>query len=455
MDRIDWAALLLAIGIVSFQIFVPPPIGLADNGDFVKITGRFDLFMPNQANGFADTNYIIDPQHHWTSDIISSEILFAGIAVGLNRIFSSTTFDLRWIGAVHGALYLLTFYLALPLLRRLPVLRRVLLMGTIILILGDVMFVSALNSFYMDTAAWIFICLGAVLYLRAWCWPTNANRIALLVCLALLLSAKTQHIMAGCILFLLILVTRRQLGFRRQWLTWTAATAALGIVVAVIGTPAGYASITHFNIIFFGLLPHSDNVHRDLEQLGLDDSYSRWVGTHTYSDGSPMMDLEFARTFKARTGFGRLGAYYARHPGQSWRLLIEGLNEAGRERPYLGNYDRRTGVREFQESNAFAAWSSLKRAIFYHNGRLYLGYVLGLLALLCTLVWKQSRVQPPGVFAAAVAFAMLTIFEMIISSMGDVLDTLRHEFVFNGLSDLAVVFAVALIAQSREVKGHN
>lgn len=448
MDRIDWAALLLAIGIVSFQIFVPPVIGLADNGDFVKITGRFDLYLPQgQANGFADTTYTIDPQHHWRGDHISSEILLAGLAVGLNRIFSSITFDLRWIGAVHGALYLLAFYLALPLMRGLPVLRRVLLMATIIVILGDVMFVSALNSFYMDTAAWIFICLGAVLYLRTLHWQTTANRVALIVCLALLLTAKMQHLVAGCILFLLILLMRRQLGFGRLWLTWTAATAAVGIVLAYLGTPWGYASIQHFNVIFYGLLPHSENVYRDLEQLGLDDSYERWVGMHTYSDGSPMLDLQFVRTFKQRTGFGRIGAFYVRHPGQLWRLLMEGVSEAGRERPYLGNYDRRTGVREFQESNAFSAWSSLKRALFWHNGKLYLGYVLGLLALLCMLAWRQRRLQTPGVFAGAVAFAVLTVFELFICSIGDVLDTLRHEFVFNGVSDLAVVFVVALSAK--------
>src|SRR5207244_2212313 len=37
VDRLDWIALLLATGIVSFMILVPPAVGLADNGDFVKI----------------------------------------------------------------------------------------------------------------------------------------------------------------------------------------------------------------------------------------------------------------------------------------------------------------------------------------------------------------------------------------------------------------------------------
>jgi hypothetical protein len=440
VDRLDSIALLLATGIVSFLIFVPPVAGLADNGDFAKIGARFDLYLPNQANGFADTTYQIDPQHHWRGDVISSEILLAGLAAGFNRIFSSTTFDMRWIGAVHAALYLLAFYLALPLMRGLSIIRRIILMAAILAILGDVMYVSALGSFYMDTAAWIFLCLGAVLYLRTLRWRTNANRIALLVCLALLLTAKTQHIVAGCVFLVLILVTRRQLRFTRVWLVIAAATAAASMAIAYLGTPWGYANIQCFNIIFYDLLPHSDNVHRDLAQLGLDDSYARWSGMHTYSEGSPMTaGLEFSRVFGERTGQGHIATFYARHPAQAWRLLIAAMGEAGRQRPYLGNYDRRTGAREFQESNAFSAWSSLKRALFWHNGKLDLGYTLGLVALLCFLGWRQRM------FAAVVAFSVLAILELLICSLGDVLDTLRHEWVFNGVTDLAAVFIVAFL----------
>src|SRR5258708_20084662 len=181
VDRLDWIAVLLAAGLISFVIFVAAVLGWADNGDFVKISGRFDRYMPNQSNGFVDSTSQIDPQHDWRGVVISSEILLAGLAVGLNRIFSATTFDMRWIGAVHAALYLLAFYLALPLMRGLTVVRRVILMAAIIAILGDVMYVSALNSFYMDPAAWVFLCLGIVLYLRTLPRPSNANPSPLLI----------------------------------------------------------------------------------------------------------------------------------------------------------------------------------------------------------------------------------------------------------------------------------
>jgi hypothetical protein len=445
VDHLDRFALLLAVGIIVFVLFVPPVVGLADNGDFCKICSRFDLYLPNHTGldrtAYADTTYQFDPKHHWASDNITPEISIAWLAVRLNRIFNSTTFDMRWMGALHAALYLLVFYLALPLMRGLSKIRRAILMAAIILILFDIMYVSALSSFYMDTAAWIFLCLSVVFYLRTLRWPTNKHRIALLISFALLMTAKTQHIVAGLALLVLILVTRRQLGFTgRLWIGSLATAAFLSLTLAWMGTPRGYTSIPVFNTIFLELLPHSDNVHRDLAELGLDDSYARWIGMHTYMKGSPMSEDSFVQTFKQRTGQMRIAAFYARHPAKTWQMLMGATAEAGHQRPYLGNYDRKTGAHQNQESSSFSAWSSLKRALFWHHGEMYLVYVLGLIALLSILAWRRS-----GIRAAVVAFGVLTIVELLIASLGDVMDTLRHEWVFNALTDLGVVFVVALL----------
>ena len=46
MSRSEQLALLLAAAAVSFQIFVPPVVGIADNADFGRIIGSFDLGSP-------------------------------------------------------------------------------------------------------------------------------------------------------------------------------------------------------------------------------------------------------------------------------------------------------------------------------------------------------------------------------------------------------------------------
>ncbi len=64
MDRLDRVVLLLAAAAVASQIFVPPVVGLADNGDFVKVIGYFDLGAPPEdSNRFADTTYTFDKKY--------------------------------------------------------------------------------------------------------------------------------------------------------------------------------------------------------------------------------------------------------------------------------------------------------------------------------------------------------------------------------------------------------
>ena len=59
------AFLALACAIVSYQIFVPPVVGLANNGDFGKVIGVFDLTGPVQdENAWADTRYEFNPKNY-------------------------------------------------------------------------------------------------------------------------------------------------------------------------------------------------------------------------------------------------------------------------------------------------------------------------------------------------------------------------------------------------------
>src|SRR5438874_538096 len=107
-------ALLLAVAAVVFQCFVPPNVGLADNGDFPKIAGQFDVGNPRfsqDVSRFADLKYVVDAKYHWDSQFYSSELLLFAAAFGLDSILGKPdTFDLRLMGAIHAAIFLLAFY---------------------------------------------------------------------------------------------------------------------------------------------------------------------------------------------------------------------------------------------------------------------------------------------------------------------------------------------------------
>jgi hypothetical protein len=104
---------LVLAAILGYQLFVPPSIGLADNGDFAKIIGTFGLGASSTDEyRYVHLTYRFEPQHHWTSEFHSSETLLAALAVGLNHVFSKDgSFDLRWMGQIHALLVLLAGYL--------------------------------------------------------------------------------------------------------------------------------------------------------------------------------------------------------------------------------------------------------------------------------------------------------------------------------------------------------
>src|ERR1700687_2746304 len=102
-------ALLLAAAAVVFQCFLPPTVGLANDGDFAKVTGHFDFGNPfgdQDLFRFADNKYIVDRGFHNRSGFYSSELLLFAAALGLTSLSDNPdTFDLRLMGAVHAGLF--------------------------------------------------------------------------------------------------------------------------------------------------------------------------------------------------------------------------------------------------------------------------------------------------------------------------------------------------------------
>src|SRR5438270_5821558 len=109
MDRIDKGVLILAGAILCFQLFLPPVTGLANNGDFGKLIARFNLGAPFEDEfRYAPIKYNFDPKYHYDSGVYSSELMFVATALGLHALISPTSsFDIRWIGAIHSGVFLL------------------------------------------------------------------------------------------------------------------------------------------------------------------------------------------------------------------------------------------------------------------------------------------------------------------------------------------------------------
>ena len=402
------AFLLAAAAILSYQLIVPPVVGLADNGDFAKVTGRFNLYAPvHRVYEWIDTVYQIRSDKHWVSDNYSSEILLLPPALWLNTLVSKTgDFDLRCIGIVHGALFLMALWLFTPLLESKPRWPRWSVYFLVLLVYCDAMYVCSLNSFYMDEPAYLFLLLSIVLYLRVLRWQRKRDALLLLACSFVLVTAKSQHVLLGLLLAILFAAGAAALpALRRRW--WYLAAAGLALAALVMirkAQPSDYTSYAIYNVVFDRILPHVGDAGRTLRDLGLDDSYVPCIGTRAYMLHSAMDSPAFRSRFMQRLPLSRLALFYLRRPAITYRTLTDGLSDAG-DQQSMGNFDIATGYPSMTRSRAFALWSGAKRALFFHHGGRFLATFLILVALLSALLVLERRVLPPTAWLAGVGLS--------------------------------------------------
>ena len=130
------------------------------------------------------------------------------------------------------------------------------------------------------------------------------------------------------------------------------------------------------------------------------------------------------------------------------------MGEAGQQRPYMGNFDRSTGVAPSTGSRAFARWSDLKTALFLNRGDFYIFYTLALALALPLFLFVRRNEFPSGAAYAGLTLSLMTMAEIAISALGDALDFVRHFSVFTALNDVvlaALLICILHLRSSRQV----
>ncbi len=428
--HINRGAIAAAAAILVVQLFVPPVIGLANSGDFGKVIGVFGFGTPDEnAFKFAPVTYTFEPKYRYSMGFVSSEHILTAAAVGLDAVFhGDRTFDLRWIGFVHGALALLALWLC----PRRPVVVTLL----ILLIFADVGYVSVMNSFFMDAAAYVFFLLTIVFYLRR-------QGVWMLMACVLLITSKTPHAVVAIPAAALFLVEGARLGLDRWNARLAAATALVAAVFSWNAAGPNLHTDAAFNVIFWRLLPASSNVSRDLKLLGLNESYRPSIGKHAYVTSVAIEDPAFRAEFQRRTSHVRIGWLYLHHPSWIWRDLRASLAEAGSQRPAMGNFDSKYGRPEYSQSRSFALWSDLKSRMFVHEGGRYLAAIVLLIVAALALAWRSEA------RTGIITLIAILVLELLAAVFGDVLDIARHFFLFHALEDVLLVATVAMIGAAR------
>ena len=446
--------LLLCAAILAWQLFLPGFIGMANNGDFGKVAGPLNIGgADDSADNFVffQPEYVRGPKKHFAPGVPTSEIALAWLASTAQETTGDAgRFDIRWLGALHALIFLGAYYTALVILRHLRTAWRLALSLAALWIFADAVTLAYFNSFYMDAAAILGALTAAMLGARL---ATGEVRPALLVLFGaaslLYVTSKGQHAMVPLAPVLAALAFSVVARGRVRVLAAIVAVAILGGSVWTLARmPDWYGGQSRFDLIFFRIAKNSPAPAADLRELGLGDSELPYVGMHAFMQGTPMADRDFATSFSRRTSYGRIVAFYWRHPGVAMGKLWSDLRDlAPLRRPVnLSNFQRKQGMPAGARTGRLSSWSWLRSKLFeWWPAHIVLWY--GIALMIFPLLGMRSG---PGfrrslawvISAVALAGAM----EFAVASLADAVETDRHLLLFHLLTDVTMFLALVWAA---------
>lgn len=449
--------LLVVATLLGYQLLSPPLVGLADNGDFPKVMGRFAINYPSPSPDERYFNYFIahypiDPPHRWVSPFHTSENLLVWIAFQLNGFLSKDgLFHMAFLGSVHGLLFLAAAYLCVLWSRRLTPTTRWTLLVLFPFFFTDVAYVAYFNSFYTEPATLVFLLLAlasALLLLEL-----EPNRPVLLpvffASAVLFTAAKSPNVPVG----LLLAVFLARLSGANPARAWRFAAGFLAAVLAVFSlsvywlTPAYYKADANYTAVFNEILGFSSSPADDLLELGLAPELVIYARTTPFTPGAAKLEQpEFRRAFVDRIDSGKILRFYLHHPARLFASLERSARQALLGRPMLGNFERSAGLPPGAQSQALRCWSRLMWRFGPHTAAGILCFLLANVLGAVPAWWlgdRERRLRAELAVALAVAALSQLVLVSIMQGSGD---TARQMFLFEALFEILlladVIFAV-------------
>lgn len=462
-----WEGLCFGVylAIAASQLFVHPIVGMANNGDFPKVLGPAGICDPDQDSSvlrYVRARYIIDERCYWDSRLTSSEQLFVAAIRRVADWNGKSSLSIKAAGKAHLAVVMLSLAILLWALHESAPIFRFAIPILAVVQFSDVLYVSYLNSFYMDAASLVFLLLTSALAAAAILRPRTWVAIAFAGAGVLLALSKTQHVFTA-VLFGAFAAFFAMRDYRLQRLSavlWGASSTAIigAVAVAIALSPADYKAEPFYSVIFFHLLPASKDSSAGLAEFGLPPEDTKLIGTHAYSPESPVTTFEWRQDFVRRVGYGQLLSYYFRHPKAMGQMIYEGFTEfaPGMRPANLANRVQEEGVAPNTLAHSFGWWSAARtQAIWrapFHLVVLWLIVASGALACFAKPKWAAIL---PG-YPLALLLAISGILEFLLAVLFDGTETARHLFFFHAVTELEILtLAAGLLSLFNSHKRHK
>lgn len=450
--KVENLVVLGGCGLIIYLLFLQPFVGVADNGDFLRMMNTVGLNYYDAAESYADRFFNFSHARYAYDNLFkgfypSSQILLVLVPRLLAGLVHGSYFDIRLLAAVYAMLLLAASWLIVKTGARGSWIAGLLLGAAMLVVFYDIGYLAYFNSLFGEPVSMVAMLLTFALGLRLALQerPTTKGLTLFFIAVLFLICSKIQNAPVGLafsLIFLRLMTLEGTGNWRKLALRFAVAVSLVSIIMYV-AAPKELKHINLYQTVFFGILNGSPDVQDDLRELGLPQRLEVLAGTNYFQADTAIKqdDPSLQADFYDRVSHKDVLFFYIKHPSR----LLEGMKYAAGNsmdiRPYyLGNYEKSEGKPEGTLSYTYNLWSQFKQEHLPHKlGFLlifYLAYYAGVLH-----EHFHSRKRSERIAAELLMLlGLIGLFSFLVPILGDGrADIGKHLFLFNVCFDMMAV----------------
>lgn len=457
--KVEFVAALAVGVILAWLLLWKPVIGMADNGDFLRIMGTVGLDYANPALSYEQKYF------GW----FIREFAMKGLGLGgyastslapvmigklLCLALGRELFDMRAVAVVYGALFIAGAWLLLRYCKGKDPWGNVLLGALFVVMFADIGYSAYFNSLYSEPMAYVsmLLTLGFVLALLRGTRPMGFYLWGFAIAGVFLIGAKVQNAPVGILLALLCfrLTALRKGGGWRKKAGWLAVVLVAASAAIYFSLPREIKIINQYQTVFYGVLKGSEDPAADLRELGLPEKLAVNAGTN-YFEPAPIdqHDPVFEKEYYPAFSHAKVGLFYLKHPGRFWgKLEIAGEHGMTIRPYYLGSFGQSEGLKAGELSYAFSLWSEFKHRVLPNKLWFILAVFVVYYAVVIRRYLNAFRLQDRIRLEVLAGLGLVALFQFVTPVVGDgEADLAKHLFGFNVSFDLMLWFCAVWLVE--------
>lgn len=451
----EWFAVLAGLCIIIYLFFAKPFIGVADNGDFLRVMETIGLNygVPGESYedrffGYAHQYFAYD--HFFRGLYTSTQIILVAAARFIGYIFHPSSFDIRVLGALFSVLLLAATYIIVRHNKYKSTVVAIVLAICLLFVFYDIGYVAYFNSLFGEPVSLVFLLLSVGLGLCLLNQEEPSKRVLWMYFISVffLTCSKIQNAPVGILFAMLglrFLTLRHDPDWRRLTIWLSASMVVLSVGMYIVA-PKGLKNINMYQTVFYGILNGSPDVKGDLKELGLPEHLSVLAGTNYFQTDTAIKQYaaSMKQDFHDRVSHMDVLLFYLKHPSRLIGKMEFAANNSMSNRPYyLGNYLKQENKPSGSLAYSYSGWSQFKNT-HVPKSLLFITifYVIYYAVAIFEYIRRRDRISRIRT-ELMMLIGLAGVIGFMVPILGDgQADIGKHLFLFNVCFDMMIVVSV-------------